>query len=548
MRPSRIFLFFWVAARFSSSLPCHAAVQAPVLKWAYGGCYYSWCELGWYSSPAVADLNRDGEFEIIASAYSVVVLKGADGEVVWRLDPGKDTTSSAGYSHRTWPGIWVQDIDNDQIPEIITAHGGGIVSAYDVNGVFKPGWPQLPTSNEFRSLFVHDIDNNQTAEIIVSAAIENKTNTWVFEHDGTLRGGWPQISTTGTGSAWGVYNDNIWAEDLDADGQAELFIPSDVTTVCAYKPDGSQLAAAAIYGTDKTWCGIGTWEDLTVEKRGWGACDGVRPESYRSNFAHGASVVADMDGDGVKEIIVSGNMYDCHVNYPPSKYSSIFIFNLDRSRFKKGAWDWEQAPVDTGVPLSEDYNVIESCQPNPVVVDLDGDGEKEILFAAYDGKVHAWWLDKSEHDNWPYSVYNASEGFYRFASEPVVADLDNDGCAEVIFTSWPQKTSSGLRLGKLYLLDCHGNLLFARDLPAPKSSSRHTNGALPAPTIANIDADPDYELVLNTTNSGFVAYDLPGSSNAKIQWQSGRNRNFTPVEEKKQLNITPQIFILLGKQ
>ena len=540
--------FLIVLALLSSFIPasCWATVQAPVLKWAYGGCYYSWCELGWYSSPAIADLNQDGEFEIIASAYSVVVLKGADGEVVWRLDPGKDTTTSPGYSHRTWPGIWVKDIDNDQIPEIITAHGGGIVSVYDPEGVFKSGWPQQPTASEFRSLYVEDIDNDQTAEIVVSAAIGSRVNTWVFEHDGVLRTGWPQLATGD--SAWGVYNDNLWVDDLDGDGQAEIFVPSDVTTVCAYHPDGSQLTAAAIYGTDKTWCEIGTWEDLSVEIRGWGDCDGVRLESFRSNFAHGASVVADVDGDGIKEIVVSGNMYDCKANYPPSKYSSIFIFNLDRSRFKKGSWDWEQAPVDTGAPLSEDYDIIQTCQPNPVVVDLDGDAVKEIIFASYDGKVHAWWLDKTEHDNWPYSVYNAAEGFYRFASEPVVADLDNDGCAEVIFTSWPQETSSGLRLGKLYLLDCHGNLLFAQYLPAPRSSSRYTNGALPAPTIANIDADPDYELVINTTNSGFVAYDLPGSSNAKIQWQSGRNRNFTTKEENKQINITPQILFLLNNQ
>ncbi len=34
-------------------------LSAPQLKWAYGGCYNSWCETGWYSSPAVA--NIDGE-------------------------------------------------------------------------------------------------------------------------------------------------------------------------------------------------------------------------------------------------------------------------------------------------------------------------------------------------------------------------------------------------------------------------------------------------------------------------------------------------------
>jgi hypothetical protein len=519
-----------------------AAVQAPILKWKYGGCYSSWCETGWYSSPAVADLDGDGSMEIVASAYSVVALKGTTGEVIWRVDSGKDRTSSPGYSHRTWPGIWIKDIDGDHSPEIITAHSGGYVSVYNNHGYFKSGWPRRPTTNELRGLVVSDIDDDGSAEIIVTGATYGKINTWVFEHNGSLRPGWPQLGND-SGSAWGVFNDNAWVDDLDNDGFKEIIVPSDVTTLCAYRPNGVQVNGSSIYG-NKKWGAVGTWESLSTELRGWGHCDGVRAESYRSNFAHGAAVVADVDGDGTREVVVTGNMYDCHAGYPPAKYTSLFIFNADRSRFKRGPWNWEQAPVNIGAPLSEDYHVIESCQPNPVVVDLDGDQIKEILFASYDGRMHAFRLDKAEHDNWPYSIYHSSEGFYRFASEPVVADLDRDGCSEVIFTSWVQKTSSGLRLGKLHILDCHGNMIHEQNLPAPKSSSRHENGALPAPTIANIDADPDYELVINTINSGFIAYDLPGSARAKIQWQSGRNRGGS-IENT--ITVVPMMHLLLHR-
>jgi len=60
----------------------------------------------------------------------------------------------------------------------------------------------------------------------------------------------------------------------------------------------------------------------------------------------------------------------------------------------------------------------------------DGDGRQGLLYASYDGRVHAFWLDRTEHGNRPYAAY--SGGPYRFASEPVVADLDADGLAEVI--------------------------------------------------------------------------------------------------------------------
>jgi hypothetical protein len=115
-------------------------------------------------------------------------------------------------------------------------------------------------------------------------------------------------------------------------------------------------------------------------------------------------------------------------------------------------------------------------------------------------------------------VYDAGEGFYRFASEPVVTDLDNNGAAEVIFTSWPQK--GGNRVGKLHILDALGSVLYEADLPAPFSGD--WNGGLAAPTLANIDADADYELVINTSHSGVIAYDLPGTAGARILWGTGR--------------------------
>ena len=105
------------------------------------------------------------------------------------------------------------------------------------------------------------------------------------------------------------------------------------------------------------------------------------------------------------------------------------------------AFDWKAIPVPDAkaAALTEDYNIIESNAPNLVLADLDGDGQREILYPSYDGRVHAYWLDKTEHGSWPFEVYNSAEGFFRFASEPAVVDLDNDGKAEVIFASCTHK-------------------------------------------------------------------------------------------------------------
>ncbi len=495
------------------------AIIAPSLKWQHGGCHASWCETGWYSSPAVADLEGDGNLEVIGSAYSIVVLDGETGELIWRVASGHDR-GEAGVSNvgRTWPGIAVADVDNDGFLEIVSAHGGGYVSVYNHLGYFESGWPQHPISRELRGLSVSDLEGDGIMEIIVTGAVSDKINTWVFNHSGNLQAGWPQLSND-SGYAWGVFNDNAAIGDIDGDRRGEVIVPSDVHYICAYEAAGSQISAHPMY-SDKGWGKVGVWESPVTELRGWGTCDpgDERSERYRANFAHGASVIADVNGDDTNEVVVTGNVYDCISGYP-SQYTGVYIFNADRSRFSAGSFDWNISPVDTGAPLSEDYSLIENAQPNPVVADLDSDGKMEILFASYDGRVHAFWLDKIEHGKWPYSVYNPVDGFYTFATEPVVADLDDNGYAEVIFASWVQKGT--YKTGKVYILDYLGNLLHQVDLP-PAFGSANWNGSLAAPTLANIDADPDLELVLNTAHSGLVAYDLPGTANARILWGTGR--------------------------
>ena len=494
-------------------------IAPPVLKWQHGGCFTSWCETGWYSSPAAVDINGDGNNEVIASAYSIIAMEGDTGNLIWRTASGHDR-SQPGASNvgRTWPGIAVADVDGDHANEFITAHGGGYVAVYKLNGYFAPGWPQRPTGNELRGLSISDLDNDGTLEIIVTGAVYGKVNTWVYEHDGQLRSGWPQL-TNDSGYAYGIFNDNSAVGDIDGDGFGELVIPSDVHYICAYAQDGSQVPASAFYG-DKGWGRVGVWENLAVEQRGWGTCDSSdgRDERYRANFAHGPATITDIDNNSSMEIIATGNVYDCALSGYPSQYTGVFIFNADRSRYQNGAYDWRQSPVDTGAPLSEDYNHIENAQPNPVAADLDGDGLLEILFASYDGRLHAFWLDKTEHGRWPFSVNNSGDGLHRFASEPTVVDLNADGKAEVIFSSWIEK-GSGLT-GKLHIIDYLGKPIHEVDLPLPYSGD--WNGALAAPTLANIDDDPDLEVVLNTAHSGVVAYDLPGSANAEILWGTGR--------------------------
>jgi hypothetical protein len=88
----------------------------------------------------------------------------------------------------------------------------------------------------------------------------------------------------------------------------------------------------------------------------------------------------------------------------------------------------------------------------------------------------------------------------------------------VIFGSWTENGSG--QPGKLYVVSADGNLLQVLDLPYAPEDGR--GGALAAPTLANIDGDPDLEIVLGTINQGLVAYDIENSAGARVLWQTGR--------------------------
>lgn len=484
-----------------------STIAAPILKWQYGGCPAAphYCQTGWYASPAVADLDGDGTAEVLWGGYSLLALNGEDGSTQW----------TAANGSRIWPAIAVADINADGALEVVVGRGSDQVTAYSATGSVL--WTRNPFgSGEVRTLALADLEGDGKLEAIVGRASGGDTRqVSVFQSDGSLRPGWPARHDGDPGYGWGMYNENIAVADMTGDGRAEIFAPTDTHYITGLTPDGGQLSVSSLYAPRTVWSQVGVHVDQAADLRGYAECG----SEHRPNFANVAPAIGDMDGDGSLELVVPGDVYNCDLGDPDGDmYYVPWIFKVDRTRWAASGYDWSTLPTPTSGsgPLTEDYNVIESAVMNAVLADLDGDGHREILYPSYDGRLHAFWLDKTEHGSWPFAVPGSG---IRFASEPVVADLDNNGQAEVIFTSWTQKDSG--QVGQLIILNSQGQQLQAVSLPAAGYGATW-NGGLGAPSIANIDADTDLEIVVGTAHSGVVAYDLPGSTNARIFWGTGR--------------------------
>src|SRR5699024_7723781 len=110
-------------------------------------------------------------------------------------------------------------------------------------------------------------------------------------------------------------------------------------------------------------------------------------------FGHSGTVIDDLDGDGKNEIVATGIIMDTNdvsnAFWLKSQCMSVAIFNGDRTRYQNVAkgFDWTSIPSGLGGKIKDSQTSVSAMVlAEPVAADLDGDGNKEILFNSYDGK------------------------------------------------------------------------------------------------------------------------------------------------------------------
>ncbi|MFQ6613508.1 MAG: S8 family serine peptidase [Fidelibacterota bacterium] len=158
-----------------------------------------------------------------------------------------------------------------------------------------------------------------------------------------------------------------------------------------------------------------------------------------------------------------------------------FTLHIDATG-EAGAEYTVDIPITDQVTLNQNgWPVTDAAQveSSPVVVDLDGDGNNEIIYGDYDGQLHILDRYAAETAGFPFATGDDIWG------SPAVADLDRDGTLEIII---------GSKAKHLYILNGNGSI------QTDYNANQYLMGT---PAVGNLDDDADLEIV-------FGGYGSPG--------------------------------------
>ena len=456
----------------------------------------------WLASPAVADLDGDGTRELVVPRHELLLVWHVDGTVAWKA---------------TLPGrIWSSPVVADLLPsrpglEVAVASRGQL-AAFDAQGQALPGFP-FSWNDELRSLAAGDIDGDGALELVavttspLSGGVQRDIVIAV-EADGTPVAGFPPNTTGAAGCdsacyVTGGYDQNLALGDVDGDRVADVFATQDNAYLSLHAGSGRAFDAASIFRGRTKFSGIRWMVDYALAQQGW-ANDEARDE--QAHFTNTAPAIADLDGDGVGELIALASIQNA-AQTDRERGVGLFVARKDGTRPD----DWVSPPLFRGY-LSGlwDFgaNLVGVTQ-QVAVADLDPDrAGPELVFAGFDGRIHA--VDARGQTLWS-SIYTSSA--QTWTGGVAVADLSGDGRPEVVFNTY------GPAGGDLVVLDAGGN-------------ERHRialggRGAMPVPTVADADGDGDLDVVVSLKDAvdrtkSVLVFEVPGSAENCLPWPTGR--------------------------
>jgi hypothetical protein len=472
---------------------------------------------GWLAAPAVADLDNDGKPEVIAARGGKVIAWRVDGSRLFTFDTAKD---------RIWASPVIGNFTGDDKLEVAIAARD---SAYlvDATGTIIPGFPKVWGGSETRTIAAGDVDGDNALDVVIGVRSADKADIVNAYHaNGSAVSGFPPVASGKAGCTpgpcyfAGLYDQNLAIGDLDGDGKQDLVLPHDNAYASFFKGTGEAFDSNPMFAKRPKTPGVRYLLDYAESKQGF---SDTEETSNQGHFTNTPPAIADIDKDGKPEIVMVSSVQNASQT-DRKRGVALWVVGSDAAR--RPGWDPPLHVPAYVMGLGDGFNPelegptaagadnLVGLTNQVTIADIDAAKPGlEMIFAGYDGKIHAVAADKTELWATPYAVNGRA-----LTAGLVVADLSADGAPEIVFTTYSPDPGGGA----LIVLSSSGQQLHSIPLP--------TRGSMAVPTIADADGDGTLDIVVslkdeNAQKENVLVYEVPGSKPNCVLWSTGRANN-----------------------
>jgi hypothetical protein len=458
-------------------------------------------EEAWLGSPAVADIDNDGEQEIIVPRANAVCVWNADGSLFWKFNdtPGRIFASPVVANFRDDARLEIAFASRDQVFMLDAA--GNVLSGFPVT------W-----EDEIRSLAAGDVDGDGNLDLVAALASGTPTdvmNAW--QADGSQVEGFPPNNAGSSGCdedcyPAGCYDQNIAIGDLDGDLKLDIVVPHDNAYASFHTGSGEAFDANAMFQNCTKTPGVIYLHDLALAQQGWSNNQDV---DLQSEFPTTAPAITDVDGDGINEIVLLGHVQNVSKT-DLLKGVALWVVRSDASRIPGWETPFHASNYLAGLRHFQGTNIVGATNQVTIADINPNKPGPEFIFAGLDGKIHSVASDKSELWSFIYTTDTTV-----LTGGVVVGDLSRDSIPEIVFNTYSTENDKGA----LFVLDASGNQLHRVPLPR--------RGAMPVPTLADIDNNGTVEIVVSLKDAedkveSVLVYTVASSSVNQLIWPTGR--------------------------
>lgn len=385
------------------------------------------------------DIEKDGDLDLIITGRNEenkdsTVLYKNDGSGVFTLD------STAEFSPMSNSTIVKGDLNGDGEEDIILAHGQTIEVYQNANGVFTllsantlPGSPA-----HFPTIKLIDVDNDKDEDILVLGSYWSNGRSYMYINNGNFSfseyqpGPFPTRSFSSTGMdvadvdqdgnmdvIYTAYENNGPHMELLMGNSDSIFTPNSTfdnsiklsgpRNICKFVDlDGDGLKDILVTGRDDYSYGNKTF---VFKNQGTGSFTKVK-KAIEIGYRSGASTITDIDGDGDNDLLIAGQLSSYQAEYKSHLYLNDGSGQLTQDSSPFGN-------ISGGVLLH---------------ADIDGDNDMDVILSGRDSANSNMQTTKVYKNNGSgnYTEIVNSEIDTLLFYKGEAFDYDNDGDVDIV--------------------------------------------------------------------------------------------------------------------